>query len=321
MTNHSMTETCSESRASDTDAGAGPAPRPRTRTLTETARRLLEAPDHERIAHIERDKFIPYEAGNKILDRMERLLDHQIVSRPLNLLILAAPNNGKSTILEEFFRRHSGSDNIDESALHMPVILVPAPSEARKIEFEDEMLRQLRIDPKNTVDKKSVICSRLQRYRTRVIAIDEVSMLLAGSPMNQRKVMNDVRYISNKSKASIVMAGAKEMINVLMLDEHAKRRFPPLLIKRWTPRAKDFRQFLFSYEATLPLKHASNLHTMSELIYELTEGLMGDVVQLVKDSAVEAIKRRSPDTEFIDQDLLRQCRIVRNVTEAELAAL
>ncbi|MEH3085440.1 MAG: TniB family NTP-binding protein [Xylophilus ampelinus] len=291
------------------------------RKLTKRAIDMMEEPDHERIAHVQKDVFIPYKRATEVLDAMERLLKAPTVIRPRNMLLLAKPNNGKSSLLREFLRRHPGEERIEEDNVHLPVIFVQAPPEPRRTDFEDSLLGAMRLDAKNVADKKSVICSQLQKMNTRMILIDEVNALLVGSANSQRKLLNNIKYISNESRTSIVLAGAPETYNAVQLDDHTQTRFPTVLMKRWTASSHDFRTFLASYESILPLRQPSGLHKLNKVFAELTQLVLGNVVTLIQDSAIAAIERRQPDAECITEELLRQCATTRDVMTAEMKQL
>src|ERR1700741_664230 len=61
--------------------------------LSPKTRELLDRPMEERIAHIQKDSWIPYSQANKILQQLEDLLKHPKCDRMPNLAVTAQTNN------------------------------------------------------------------------------------------------------------------------------------------------------------------------------------------------------------------------------------
>src|SRR4029077_14517868 len=61
---------------------------------------LLDRPIEERIAHIQKDSWIPYSQANKVLQQLEDLLKHPKCDRMPNLAICAQTNNGKTRLIK-----------------------------------------------------------------------------------------------------------------------------------------------------------------------------------------------------------------------------
>jgi hypothetical protein len=78
--------------------------------LSPTTRELLDKPIEERIAHIQKDSWIPYSQANKILQQLEDLLQHPKCDRMPNLAISAQTNNGKTRLMKHFLSLHQASE-------------------------------------------------------------------------------------------------------------------------------------------------------------------------------------------------------------------
>jgi len=70
--------------------------------LSPKTRELLDKPIEERIAHIQKDSWIPYSQANKILQQLEDLLQHPKCDRMPNLAISAQTNNGKTRLMKHY---------------------------------------------------------------------------------------------------------------------------------------------------------------------------------------------------------------------------
>jgi hypothetical protein len=70
--------------------------------LSPKTRELLNRSIEERIAHIQKDSWIPYSQANKVLQQLEDLLKHPKCDRMPNLAISAQTNNGKTRLMKHF---------------------------------------------------------------------------------------------------------------------------------------------------------------------------------------------------------------------------
>ena len=67
----------------------------------------------------------------------------------------------------------------------------------------------------------------LKQLKVRVIVIDEVHNLLAGSPREQRVILQLFRHLSNELKASLVFLGIAEAREAIAGDTQLSRRLVP----------------------------------------------------------------------------------------------
>jgi hypothetical protein len=74
--------------------------------LSPKTRELLGRPIEERIAHIQKDSWIPYSQANRVLQQLEDLLRHPKCDRMPNLAISAQTNNGKTRLMKHFLSLH-----------------------------------------------------------------------------------------------------------------------------------------------------------------------------------------------------------------------
>jgi len=81
--------------------------------------------------------------------------------------------------------------------------------------------------------------------------------------------------------------------------------FPPKILSTWT-YDENYLSFLVAFEKTLPLRKKSNLPGQEKLarkILEMSEGYLGEIVSILKELAVLAIKTGK---EKIDESLLKE---------------
>ena len=280
----------------------------RTRNISKTAEGALMLSDEQRIEHINNSVFISYEKANEILSEMEELLIHPKINRMPNILIVARSNNGKTEILKEFLKRHPAEERRELDAIYAPVVYVQSPPGPTEHLFLDNLLRMLCVGVKqnDSSDKKLVqLLDILRKIGTKIILIDELNALLAGSVTKQRFFLNMLKYISNDLQISIVAAGTKEAMYAVATEKQIESRFPTRILPRWQ-EDKDFQRLLKSFEYVLPLKYESEIHKgeISRKLYGLSDGVIGEVSKILKSAAKYAIEN---GVEKITMDVLAKC--------------
>lgn len=294
-----------------------------SRSLSPRALELLDAPADVRIEHIRRPVFIPYGVATALLAEMAALLEHPQTNRMPNLLLVGRSNNGKTELLKEFRRRYPAEERLNEDAIYAPVVYVECPPGPNDSMFLDQALKTLGIDPKSSAgpkDKIEALATQLIKVKTKVLLLDELNSILAGSVTKQLLLLTTIKYLSNQTKISIVAAGTAAALQAVATDTQLESRFPVRLLKRWKDADRDFRQLLASFEFILPLRKASNLSQLqtAKLIYGLSEGVLGDVAKLIRDSAVAAVLSGE---EAITEEILRSCAAVGRPTQDDINAL
>jgi hypothetical protein len=90
-------------------------------------RPIVEQSNEDRLYFLEEDRWIGYPAANDLLDQLKGFLTLPKRSRMPNLLVLSKPNNGKTSIINQFFKLYGeGYVNAENNAVK-PVIIVQPP--------------------------------------------------------------------------------------------------------------------------------------------------------------------------------------------------
>lgn len=281
------------------------------RKLSPRAQELLLASNEERLAHIDKPVFIPYPRATELLNEMEDLLAYPKTNRMPNVLILGRSNNGKTELLREFLRRHPAEERAEFDTVYAPVIYVQAPPGPSEHLFLDKIMMLLGavVKTNESPDKKlSRVLQLLSSVQNKVLLIDELNALLAGSVTKQRFFLNMLKYISNELRISIVAAGTAEAEQAVRSDAQIESRFPRRILPLWQ-EGDAFRKLLLSFEYVLPLKHASNLHKgeLSRKLYGMCGGTIGELSGILKSAAKHAIQT---GTEQITMDVIKDCSFV-----------
>ncbi|AXK38410.1 TniB family NTP-binding protein [Crenobacter cavernae] len=289
------------------------------RKLSARAASLLNAPPEERIAHIDAPLFIPYPRAAEILAEMEDLLVHPRSNRMPNLLLVGRSNNGKTEILREFLKRHPADEQLDLDTIYAPVVYIQSPPGPSEHIFLNKMLMMLGITVKSNeaADRKLLqLMEVLRQVQTRILLIDELNALLAGSVTKQRFFLNMLKYLSNELQISIVAAGTPDAMQAVRSDAQIESRFPIRTLPRWQ-EGEPFRRLLFSFEYTLPLREPSDIYKgeLARKLFGMSEGVIGELAKILRSAAQQAIRS---DVERITPEVIDACPYVaRRVSQGE----
>jgi hypothetical protein len=88
-----------------------------------------------------------------------------------------------------------------------------------------------------------------------------------------------------------VASGIEEAYNAFNADSQMSSRFIPIEMPCWVP-GEHLGQLLMTLERRTPLRHPSGLHLPSLMlaIHARSESMLGDICDLVKEAAVDAIR-------------------------------
>jgi hypothetical protein len=276
--------------------------------LAPEALAVLNLSDDQRIAFLAEDRWIDYARARKALQELERLLASPKRTRMPSMLIHGESNIGKSMIIQKFLRDHphrefndaTGMLQIDVLAVEMPA----APSERR---FYGQLLMALNA-PYRPSDRLAAVeftaLTLLRQLAPKMIVVDEVHNLLAGSARDQRAALNLLKFLSNQVPCSIAALGTRDALAAVQTDPQIASRFPGLELPRWQEN-EELRGFLAGFERQLPLRQASqisNSRAIVSCVMNATGGITGDITGLLSRAAEAAIRTK---TERITLDLLQ----------------
>lgn len=262
--------------------------------LDERAKELLGCSDEERIQAIRAGSWIPVKAAKDALAKMEELLSYPIVTRMPNMLLVGPSFSGKTSILERFMSLHPPDFDPTAEVTNYPVVKVDAPPKPDISDFYSRILDALMSPYKPTApahQKYSQIKTLFRQLQVKVLIIDEIHHLIAGSTNRQREFRNALKTLGNEAKISIVAAGIEEAYNAFHADPQMSSRFIPHDLPNWRADV-ELGRLLATMERRMPLRQASDLKSI-ELVTEIanrSEGILGDVFDLVKEAGVLAIR-------------------------------
>jgi hypothetical protein len=256
-------------------------------------RKHAARPDAERIAWIRADRWLELDQARTALARLEDLLVYPPRDRMPCLLIYGDTGMGKTKIIRKFLRDHPACFDKATGATTMPVVAMQMPAEPIERDVYGELLAALgapgRMDGA-TYRHKELCRSLLRSMGARMLIIDEIHAMLAGSFRQQRIFLNVIRFLANDLKVPLVCAGTDLARQSLLTDPQLAERFEAIHLRRWT-NDRFLVQLLSSLGTILPLRRASALETtdICKRVLELSDGVTVRIFRLIETVAVQAI--------------------------------
>lgn len=253
---------------------------------------LARLPGPERIQRIRADRWIGYPLAVEALNRLETLFGWPSKQRMPNLLLIGPTNNGKSMIIEKFRRTHPASTSDDQE--HIPVLSVQMPSEPSVTRFYVALLAAMGapLRPRQRLSElEQLTLSLLRRVGVRVLVIDELHNVLAGSGVSRREFLNLLRFLGNELRIPLVGVGTREAYLAIRSDDQLENRFEPIMLSLWEVDGECC-SLLASFAAAFPLRRQSMITTLDMARYLLarSEGTIGELAHLLMAAAVAAVE-------------------------------
>ena len=280
--------------------------------LNEVAAGLMASSAEARIYAIKEGSWIPYSRATEILTKLEDLLAHPRIIRMPHMLLVGSTNNGKTHILRRFLDQHPPDPNPGGEAASVPVVFVEAPPTPDRGEFYNSILDEVKVPRRLAAtipEREHQVKKVLAKVQTKILIIDEIQHLIAGGLTKQRDFRNAIKNLGNELRISIVASGVEDAFNAFSTDPQLSNRFVPEALPLWR-LDKEFARLLATLERRTPLGQPSNLvdGAMMIQLHSMSEGLIGEVHQIIKEAAVLAIRTKK---EKIDLVLLDQIGWVR----------
>jgi len=267
--------------------------------LNPQALKLIEASMDARIAFIQRDRFIPYQAVARILELLEDFVNRPPSIRPPCLALVGDSGCGKSTLMEEMTRRHT---NPEEPGTRKVIYCTLDPLPELRVS-QQALLSALGVPPTLTLrrprmDADDLIARSLRQLGTRLVIFDETLHMTNLNRRSQVLQWDWVKWVSTANRVSVVCTGTPGFEQTIRQEAQLETRFNIMRIPRWSVGAT-FQQFLSSYEQSLPLRRPSGLGTLvmqeallqESAIKQQIPGITQGIKQVLEHAAIEAIRR------------------------------
>lgn len=260
-------------------------------------RRHAALGDAERIAWIRADRWLETAQARAALARLEDLLSYPPRDRMPCLLLYGDTGMGKTKIIRKFLRDHPARFDSGTGVTTMPVVAMQMPAEPLERDVYGELLNTLGAPgpaSDSTYRLKEICRGLLRSMGARMLIIDEIHAMLAGSFRQQRIFLNVIRFLANDLKIPLICVGTDLARQALLTDSQLAERFEALHLAGWS-NDRHFAQLLSSLGSILPLRRPSELATATtrQRVLDLTHGVTVRIFRLIETVAVEAIRNGS----------------------------
>lgn len=267
-----------------------------TEHLNENVKQLLLLPDEERMRAIYRPRWIGYTKAKAILERLNKLLNHPKTHRMPNLLIVGDTNNGKTMIINRFESFNPANDNPNGDSIIVPTLIVQSPESPDEGRFYNSILEKLSVayGKRDIADhKKYQVLTIFKHIGLKMLIIDELQDIMAGSLLKQRQMLIAIKHLGNELKIPIVGVGTRDAFNAIQTDPQLANRFESFLLTKWEV-GNDYLSLLASFERMLPLKKPSNLINteLAIKLLNMSEGIIGELATILNKATEEAIRTK-----------------------------
>ncbi|KFG90091.1 TniB [Sphingobium herbicidovorans NBRC 16415] len=265
-------------------------------------------PDQDRIDWLRRDRWISLPQADAALERLEDLLTYPQRGRMPCLLLFGSTGMGKSEIVNRFAEMHSPAYDVSSGIAAMPVVVVQMPPEPSDEEFYIELLRAMNYADLGHFTARGLraLAHRcLAEFGVKILILDEIDKMLAGTPRQQRVFLNTVRFLTNDLRIPIVCAGTEDARIAVLTDPNLADRFGAFELVPWR-NDHALRQLMASFSGLLPLQRPSvlDVQDVRQRVLALTGGITGRIFRLVEAAAIAAIRngREMIDASSLDDD-------------------
>jgi hypothetical protein len=276
--------------------------------LAPQLQKYLLMSDKERIEFIQKDKWLDYPLAAKLLQKIEDIYNAPVSIRPKGMLLYGNSYNEKTAILKKFYRAHTMGEYIDkdgDTINMMPIVYVDAPASSEESRMLTTILQGMGISVKHNekVSKQEeYLLYYLKLMKTKLIIIDEIHNVLHGAHTKMTQLMASLKTLSNKTGIPMILAGTENALAAVTIDSQTRSRFKPYELKTWE-NDDMFARFVATFEATLPLKKASNLYSNKKLLaelYEASQGAIGETLDILESAAIIAIRNKNEKITIIE---------------------
>ncbi|RWA98215.1 TniB family NTP-binding protein [Mesorhizobium sp.] len=254
--------------------------------LLDHVRPYLDRSVEDRIAYIRAPRWIGHHVAKQAHERLAELLSRPPALRTRGLMLVGPYANGKTMVAERFAVQHLKTAELQR------VWVVQTREGAGLAHFYGSILHALRAPIGNGRDvgrKAEQVDHLLDRLKPRILIFDEFHNTLRGRSRDVEAVFAFLRRIGRQYDISPVLIGEVAVYDFLNATTEMASRFELLAVPRWQ-YDEAFLRLLDSLEGALPLARCSDLsdEKLARTIFQLSEGLIGEIVTIVTSAAIAA---------------------------------
>jgi hypothetical protein len=263
--------------------------------LREKTRLQALLSDDDRINIIQEGSWINLATHKSVIAKLQTMLDAPRVTKPPCLLLIGDPDSGKSSIFERFLTLNAPDLDPSAAISKSPVVLISCPSGRDRgaiyVRILTALFSRFKAKEKPEMLRASVI-RLFKELGVRMLLIDELHDALAGTVAEQQDLRNAIKDLTNVTKVNVAAAGIDKARTVFASDPQMTSRFRQVMeLPTWKADTA-LGELLATLENRIPLREPSGLAqpAMMTEILRRSEGNLGDIVDLVKEAAISAIR-------------------------------
>jgi len=246
---------------------------------------LFDNIDEERLERIWTPFWLNYPEGTRALEYLARLLKQPKSHRPQSCLIIADPAAGKTALAKQFVKTVNPEFTGKGEGRTMPVVYVQAPPNGNAALLYTAILESIGAPHRPTwlMNRKIFeLQNLLPKLGTRMLIVDELHHILAGTVRDRSVFLNVLKSLSSEFGIPIVGIGTKELLRAMHTDEQFASRFEPYRLKQWNAD-EDYARFLVQlcrhagFKDTSAVKQKGFVRT----IHRQSKGLTGEAWKLM----------------------------------------
>lgn len=263
--------------------------------LREKTRLQALLSDDERIAIIQEGSWINLAMPKSVIEKLQTMLDAPRVTKPPCLLLIGDPDSGKSSIFERFLKLNAPDLDPSAGVSRSPVVLINCPSGRDRgaiyVRILTALFARFKAKEKPEMLRASVI-RLFKELGVRMLLIDELHDALAGTVTEQQDLRNAIKDLTNVTKVNVAAAGIDKARTVFASDPQMTSRFRQVMELPTWKSDQSLGELLATLEHRIPLREPSGLTepAMATEILRRSQGNLGDIVDLVQEAAISAIR-------------------------------
>jgi Cdc6-like AAA superfamily ATPase len=161
----------------------------------------------ERIHWLRQERWIQYPRAERILERLLDLVDYPPRDRMPCLVIYGATGMGKTRIIQKFLRDNRSHFDRKLGRTRVPVVFIQMPPAPSERDLYEEILNGMNgvfAQATSVTTLRHRIRALARQLEVRMLVIDEIHSLLAGSFREQRIILNAIRFLANDLRIPLV---------------------------------------------------------------------------------------------------------------------
>ena len=247
----------------------------------------------ERKDIIRSDRWISFDRATSVLNRLISLMEMPQQSRMPGLMVYGSSGIGKTMIATRMAARFPAEYNQELGVTRTPILLLQAPPAPDERRFYQHILSTIGapVFGRHTVAELEIrALSHLRDMDLKMIMVDEVHNLLAGTFREQRRFLNMLRFLTNDLKVSLVVFGVNEAVDAIRGDDQLARRLDEHYLPLWEDDV-EFSRLIQTLISAMSLKETSSLSVQSlRKILGVSGGITSRIFIMMKALAIDAIE-------------------------------